>query len=131
MNIGNKTFIGAFAVDLITGAIIEQGAGGDVAKEAAKAEEITSVIGGFQQIASGNAATGINSIATAVANSKSLSPAESMAVQNLISLAGNNAALLESVASGTVLGQAEMTIINNLLTEMSAVCAKYIAKKAA
>jgi hypothetical protein len=131
MNIGNKTFIGAFAVDLLTGAIISQGAGGDAAKEAAKAEEVLGIVGGFQQIVAGNAAVGINSVAAAVEGSKTLSPAESMAVQNLIALAGNNAALISNVVSGTIMGQAEAALVNNLLTEMTNVCQSYIAKKPA
>jgi len=131
MNIGNKTFLGAFAVDILVGELIAQGAGGDANKEATKAAEIVAIVSGFQQIAGGNAAAGINTIAAAVEGSKTLSPAEAMAVQNLLALAGNNAALLTNVVSGTVLGQAEAALIGNLLTEVINVCNQYIAKKTA
>lgn len=128
MNINGKVLIAAIPVDLLTGLIIQQGAGGDATKEAAKAKEIVAIVAGVQMILNGSAADGINSIATALEGSKSLTPAESLAVQNLVSLAGNNMALLSNVTTGTLMGEAEAAIVSSVLAEVNKVCSAYIAK---
>jgi hypothetical protein len=120
-------FYGAFGVDLITGAIIKEDTGGDPTKEAARATEALAITNGFSQLLQGNATAGINAIAAAVQGNKALSPDQTMAIQNLILLAGNQAGLLQDAEQATILGQAAAALITNVLNEVTAVCNKFIA----
>ncbi len=122
----SKIFIGAFAVDFLAGKLIEEGTGGDKTKQAARATEGLAIVSSLQQMASGDFADGINSLSATVLANKALSPGETLAVQNLVNLAGQQAGVV-NLAEGTVLGQAETALIGNVLTEVTTVCNAYIA----
>ena len=122
----SKIFIGAFAVDFLAGKLIEQGTGGDKTKQAARATEGLAIVGALKQIVGGDYADGINALAAAALANKSLSPGESLAVQNILNLAGQQAGVVNLV-EGTVLGQDEAAVIGNVLDEITTVCNAYIA----
>ncbi len=122
----SKVFIGAFAIDLLAGKLIEQGTSGDKAKQGARATKALAIINGLDQILAGDAADGINAIAGVAQADDTLSAGEQRAVRNLITLAGQEAALLSNVAGGTILGQAGSAILQNALDEVVSVCQDYI-----
>lgn len=115
-------FVGAFALDLITGQLLSQGTGGDKTKIAARATEALGIVAGFQDILTGNTAAGINAITLAISSNTALSPPESLAVQNLAALAVQQLSLVHGVVGGTILGQAGTAIIQNVLAEITKVC---------
>jgi hypothetical protein len=126
MMLMSKIFIGAFAVDFLAGKLIEEGTGGDKTKQAARATEGLAIVAGFEKIVGGDYADGINALASAALANKALSPGESLAVQNLLNLAGQQAGIV-NLTEGTVLGQAEVALATNVLNEITTVCDAYIA----
>jgi hypothetical protein len=114
--------VGGFLLDLLTGQLLAEGTGGDKTKIAARATEALLVISGFQAILAGTVAAGINAITTAIANNTALNPAESLAVQNLASLAVQELSLNQAIIGGTILGQAQTAIVTNVLAEITKVC---------
>jgi hypothetical protein len=115
-------FVGAFALDLITGQLLAQGTGGDKTKIAARATEALLIVSGFESILSGDAAGGINAITNAIASNTAMSPAESLAVQNLAALGSQQLSLIQGIGGGTILGQAASAIAKNVLDEIAKVC---------
>lgn len=119
-----QTAVQNIAVDLIFGAVISAGTSGDKAKQAARAAELASIVGGLQKIVDGDVPGGLASLQTALVTT-ALAPAEAMAVQNFVSFAATQASALEAVAGGTLLGQLNTAVADNVAKEILSVCAKY------
>lgn len=125
----NNFFIGAIPVDLVTGGLLKQGAGGDAQKIAARAQEGIVVINAAEKLLSGDFAGFINGLTAALAGNKTLSVEETLAMQNLMVI-GQVPTISEKILSGTMLAQAEIAIATDVLEEARKVCNGFISAAA-
>lgn len=116
-------------IEFVTGKIIESGTSGDATKQAARATEIVAINAALLQIDQGNAA-GLPALATAL-NTSALSPGEGLALQSLFAIIGNQMAVINTVAGGTLLGTAATAIATSILNAATTTAQAYIAKKPA
>lgn len=101
-------------VDLITGQIIRSGTGGDPAKIVARAKALLAINTALADLSSGNSAAGMTALSAALTTAD-LQPGEAIALQNLMSVLGNQLGLLQNVLGSTVLGTTADVILNNVL----------------
>lgn len=116
----------AFGVELATSLVIRANTGGDKTKEAARAAELAAIVAALQMVNNGQVAPGLAALETAL-KTTALDPGESLAFQSFISFVTTQAAALQSVTGGTLLGQLQTTVFNNVSTAVLATCAAYTA----
>lgn len=126
VNAMNIPTLANIPLDLLVGALIAQGTGGDKTKQAARAAAGLKLVAGFQQILNGDVAEGINALTAAVQSNVTLSPAESLAFQNLISLGGNLTSIGAAEVGSTLLGQVDAVLVGKALAEVTRVCNAYL-----
>jgi len=122
----SPTLLIAPLIDFITGKIIESGTAGDGTKMAARAKELIAVNAALLEINQGDT-TGIASLQAAL-NTSSLTPGEALAIQALFATIGNQVTLLNSVAGGTIIGQAATAIATDILNAGTACAQAYVTK---
>jgi hypothetical protein len=125
----NATLFITPLIEFVTGKIIESGTSGDATKQAARATELVAINAALLQIDQGNPA-GTVALAAAL-NTSALSPGEGLALQSLFAIIGNQLALVNSVAGGTLLGTAATAIATSILNAATTTAQAYIAKATA
>lgn len=130
----NTTLLIVPLVDFITGKIIEAGAKGDAAKLTARAEELIAINTALSQLNSGDSVAGLAALQSAL-NTTAMTPGEGLALQSLFASIGNQVALINTVAGGTLLGTAvgsAATAIASVILSTATSCAKaYVTKYSA
>ena len=106
--------------------MIEAGTAGDKAKQYARAQELIKVNAAVTAIDSGDP-SGTAQLASALSNQTALSPGEAVALQSLLAVVGNQLALLNKVAGGTLLGGEAEQIVTTILAAGTAVAQAYPA----
>jgi hypothetical protein len=119
-----STALQSFGIELVTGMVIRSGTGGDKAKEAARAAELAAMVGALQQVNNGQVAVGLTALQAALVTT-AMDPGEALAFQSFMSFVATQAAALQSVAGGTLLGQLQTAVFNNVATAVLATCAAY------
>jgi hypothetical protein len=125
----NVTLLITPLIEFVTGKVIESGTGGDATKQAARAQEVIAINTALTAIDNGNA-QGTLQLASAL-NTSALSPGEGLALQSLFAILGNQLALIDNVAGGTLLGTAANAVAVSILTAANAAAQAYITKAAA
>lgn len=120
----NIPFIIKLNTDLIVGAKIRRGTGGDPAKEAANAERVIAVAKAIQQLNSGDVQGGMDALDAIIG--QSADPANAQAEQTAISWVVSKAAAIQQALSGTLAGVAITDLIQHATDEAIAVANKYI-----
>jgi hypothetical protein len=101
------------AAEGLTGLFISAGAKGDATKIVARANGVLAIISAITQINNGNTVTGLTGLSS-VLTSASLDPGEALALQGLITVIANQAALINTVVGGTVLGTVLSAVYINI-----------------
>ena len=120
----SPTIFAAPLINLVAGALIRTGTGGDKTKEAARASELAAIATAITQINSGQPG-GVASLQAALQTS-ALDPAEALALQNLAATLATQVQAAATLGGGTILGQAQTAIFNNIQQVIIQTCAAYI-----
>lgn len=113
-------------VQFVTSKVIEAGTAGDKAKQYARAQELIAVNTALTAIDAGDPA-GTALLAGALSGQTALSPGEAVALQSLLAVVGNQLALLNKVAGGTLLGGEAEQIVTTILAAGTQVAKAYPA----
>ena len=100
--------------------------GGDKTKEAARATEIMGLVKGGESIVDGQVAVGLAAVQAAIQGTKALDPGEALAIQNFIGFLSTEGAAIQQVAGGTLLGQLDTALAQNVGAAIIATCQAYI-----
>lgn len=122
----NLSFLEQPLVILVTGAFIRANTGGDKVKEAARAAEVAAIANALKQVNDGATTAGLAALQAAL-QTKVADPAESLALQSLISSLAPQFAALQATLGGTVLGQVQTLVFNNIIAAVLQTCAVYTA----
>lgn len=113
-------------IQFVTGKIIEAGTSGNATKQAARAQELEAINAALLQIDQGNSA-GTIALASAL-NTSALSPGEGLALQSLFAIIGQQLAVIDTVAGGTLLGVEASAVATAILNAANETAQAYIAK---
>jgi len=122
----NASLLIAPLIDIITGKIIESGAGGDPAKLVARANELIAINTALLAINTGSA-EGIAALQAAL-NTTALSPGEALALQALLGSVAKQIALLTTIAGSTLIGQAATDVLDSIVTTANTAAQAYVTK---
>jgi len=122
----NATALVTPLIDFIVDKVIQAGTGGDVAKQLARAQEILAINNALTLIDQGNVG-GAAALANALVTG-ALTPGEGLALQSLLAIIGNQLALVNTLAGGTLLGGTTEAIVTSILAAGSSVAQGYITK---
>jgi hypothetical protein len=122
----NATALITPLIDFIVDKIIQAGTSGDTTKQLARAQEILAINNALTLIDQGNVG-GAASLANALVTG-ALTPGEGLALQSLLAIIGNQLALVNTLAGGTLLGGTAEAIVTSILAASSAVCQGYVTK---
>ncbi|HUP06835.1 MAG TPA: hypothetical protein VMU47_06780 [Caldimonas sp.] len=111
-------------VTILAGSFIRSGAGGDPAKQAARAAELAAIVTAAQKYNAGGGAAALADLNTALAT-KITDPAEALAISQSLAILGGLPAVVAQGLNSTLLGQAATAALNNVGNAVLAVCALY------
>lgn len=115
------------AAEGITGLFIAAGAKGIAATIVKRATATLAIVTAVTQVATGTTVQGLNAISTAL-SSTDLDPGEALALQGVITTIANQAALMNSVLGGSLLGVVGQAVYANISAGIIATCNAEIAK---
>jgi hypothetical protein len=122
----NATALITPLIDFIVDKVIQASTGGDTTKQLARAQELLAINNAITLIDQGNPA-GTTALANALITG-ALSPGEGLALQSLLAIIGNQLALVNTLAGGTLLGGTAEAIVTSILAAGSAVAQGYVTK---